>query len=194
MPTRWSITAIDDTVGKQLIKEIKDLHVGEYRAYFGGGWGNYYLLLFFPEIWSYELFETYLANPVNPWSKNGFMYSTDYENYEGRKEYAEETAGGYYSVRLASVEKLKEIKRQAQVLALRFITPEYNVPLGVWVTREAARKALQNRPIEFSSKELMLKYAEELIKRKFNFDLNLLLDKSLLLKNLKQQPKLTKFF
>ena len=194
VPTRWSITAIDDTVGKQLIKEIKDLHVGEYRAYFGGGWGNYYLLLFFPEIWSYELFETYLANPVNPWSKNGFMYSTDYENYEGRKEYAEETAGGYYSVRLASVEKLKEIKRQAQVLALRFITPEYNVPLGVWVTREAARKALQNRPIEFSSKELMLKYAEELIKRKFNFDLNLLLDKSLLLKNLKQQPKLTKFF
>src|SRR3989344_2515504 len=103
-PTRWSITAVDDTVGKQLIKEIKDLPVGEYRAYFGGGWGNYYLLLFFPEIWSYELFETYLASPVNPWSKNGYIYSNDYEGHEGRKTYAEETAGGYYACRLPVLE------------------------------------------------------------------------------------------
>ena len=26
VPTRWSITAVDDTVGKQLLKEVKDLH------------------------------------------------------------------------------------------------------------------------------------------------------------------------
>src|SRR3989338_10463311 len=67
VPTRWSITAIDDTLGKQLIREVKDLPTGEYAAYFGGGWGNYYLLLFFPEVWSYELFETYLDQAVNPW-------------------------------------------------------------------------------------------------------------------------------
>src|SRR3989344_3568478 len=119
-PTRWSITAVDDTVGKQLIKEIKDFPVGEYITYFGGGWGNYYLLLFFPEIWSYELFETYLASPVNPWSKNGYLYSTDYESYEGRKEYAEETAGGYYACRISVLEKMKELKRQGSCLALRF--------------------------------------------------------------------------
>src|SRR3989344_4376244 len=56
VPTRWSITAVDDTIGKQLIKEIKNFPAGECRAYFGGGWGNYYLLLYFPEVWSYELF------------------------------------------------------------------------------------------------------------------------------------------
>ena len=75
VPTRWSITATDDTVGKQLIKEIKDFPVGEYQAYFGGEWGNYYLILTFPEVWSYELFESYLKLKKNPWSKMGFPYS-----------------------------------------------------------------------------------------------------------------------
>ena len=56
VPTRWSITATDDTIGKQLIQEIKEYSTGEYLVYFGGGWENYYLLLFFPEVWSYELF------------------------------------------------------------------------------------------------------------------------------------------
>ncbi|MFH0701412.1 MAG: hypothetical protein V2A62_03165, partial [Candidatus Woesearchaeota archaeon] len=56
VPTRWSITAVDDTVGKQLITEVKDFPPGEYQVFFGGNWGNYYLILFFPEVWSYELF------------------------------------------------------------------------------------------------------------------------------------------
>ncbi len=193
VPTRWSLTAVDDTIGKQLISEIKDFLVGEYQAYFGGGWGNYYLILFFPEIWSFELFETYLASPVNPWSKNGYMYSTDYEGYEGRKNYAEETAGGYYACRLPILEKMKELKRQGSCLALRFITPEYNVPLGVWVCREAARKSLQEKPISFSDQSLMVTYAEELIKRKFGFDLNLLLKGSKSLQNRKQQKRLSEF-
>ena len=193
VPTRWSITAVDDTIGKQLINEIKDFPLGEYCVYFGGGWGNYYLLLFFPEVWSYELFETYLANSVNPWSRNGYMYSTDYENYEGRKEYAEETAGGYYACRISILEKMKELKRQESCLALRFITPEYNIPLGVWVCREATRKSLQERPLTFADQSLMLRYAEELIKRKFGFDINLLLKESKLLKFKQEQKKLFEF-
>ncbi len=193
VPTRWSITAVDDTIGKQLIAEIKEFSGGEYCAHFGGGWGNYYLLLFFPEVWSFELFETYLTDSVNPWSKNGYIYSTDYESYEGRKEYAEETAGGYYACRLPVLEKMKELKRQGSCLALRFITPEYNAPLGVWVCREAARKSLQEKPIAFADQSLMMKYAEELIKRKFGFDINLLLKESRLLKNKKEQKKLFEF-
>ena len=193
VPTRFSITAVDSTIGKQLIQEIKDFPVGEYRAYFGGNWGNYYLILHFPEVWSYELFETYLTSPVNPWSKNGYMYSTDYESYEGRKEYAEETAGGYYACRLAILEKMKELKQQGSCLALRFITPEYDIPLGVWVCREATRKSLQEKPLTFADQGLMMKYAEELIKRKFGFDINFLLKESKLLKVKKEQKKLFEF-
>ncbi len=193
VPTRWSITAVDSTVSNNLIKEIKDLPVGEYMAYFGGSWGNYYLLLFFPEVWSYELFETYLNKEVNPWSKSGYAYSTDYESYAGRKNYAEETAGGYYACRLPVLEKMKLLKRQHSCLALRFITPEYNVPLGVWVCREATRKSLVNQPIKFSSGELMMKYASLLINKTFGFNLSLLLNESKLLKYKKMQKKLSEF-
>jgi DNA repair protein NreA len=193
VPTRWSITAVDDTVGKQMIKEVKDYSVGDFQAYFGGGWGNYYLILFFPEVWSYELFETYLDRKVNPWSKRGFAYSTDYEGYVGRKTYAEETAGGYYACRLPILDKLKENRRQASCLALRFITSEYNVPLGVWVCREASRKSLAEKPITFASEELMLQYARLLIDKKFGFNVHVLLGESKLLHFKKSQTKLAHY-
>lgn len=193
VPTRWSITAVDDTIGRELIKEIKDYPLGEYRLHLGGFWGNYYLFLFFPEVWSYELFETYLARSINPWSKNGHIYSTDYEGYEGRKTYAEETAGGYYACRLTVLEKMKEVKRQGSCLALRIITSEYNVPLGVWVCREAARKSLQERAITFTDQGLMMKYAQELIKNKLGLEINLLLKESKLLKVKREQRKISEF-
>lgn len=192
VPTRFSITAVDDLIGKQLISNIKNYPVSNYLAYFGGYLGNYFLILFFPEIWSYELFETYM--PQASWNINNKMeYTTDYENYYGRKNYAESCIGGYYSNRLGIAEKLTKSKRQASVLALRFITGEYAVPLGVWCVREATRKALKNKPIEFASKELMLNYAKILIKRKFNFDLDKILKNSILLKNMRQQTKLARF-
>jgi len=186
VPTRWSITATDDALGKYLLKKIKDHNQINCSAFFGGYLGNYYLILSFPEVWSYELFETHIRNPQH--------YMTDYEPYEGRKYYAQNTAGGYYTVRLAILEKLNQIKKQGSCLALRFITGDYTLPLGVWVTREAARKTMNSKPIEFSDRELMLTYAEKLIKKKFDIDLNILLDKSILLRKIKTQSKLTKFF
>ncbi len=186
VPTRWSITATDDTLGKHLINKIKGHNeINEYSAFFDGYLGNYYLILCFPEVWSYELFEMHVSNPSH--------FTSDYEPYGGRRYYAENTAGGYYTVRLAILEKLNEIKKQSSVLALRFITGDYTLPLGVWVTRESARKSMASKPIEFSSKELMLEYAKKLAKRKFNFDLNGILGQSILLKNIRQQAKLAGF-
>jgi len=192
VPTRWSITATDDIIGKNLINEIKNYNeISSYCSFFGSYLGNYYLILMFPEIWSYELFETYVPSNWN-FSK-ALRYSTDYESYDGRKNYAGTTAGGYYTVRLAILEKLKQMKKQASVLALRFITDEYAMPLGVWVTREAARKAMNGKPIEFSSRELMLEYARKLVKRRFNYNADYLLGASRLLKSIKQQKKLAQF-
>ncbi|HIH12064.1 TPA: hypothetical protein HA241_07790 [Candidatus Woesearchaeota archaeon] len=193
VPTRWSITAVDDTIGKKLIAEIKEFPCGEFSFFAGGGWGNYYFFLFFPTPWSYELFETYLNKEVNPWSKDGFAYSTDYENYHERKTYAEETAGGYYAARLPVAEKMKELKRQYSCLALRFITPEYTTPLGVWVCREASRKSLAQKPLIFASQELLLQYAKEYVLRKFGFNLDSLLHESRLLKQQREQKTLLNF-
>jgi DNA repair protein NreA len=186
VPTRWSITATDDTLGKHLLNEVKKYNeISNYSAFFGSYLGNYYLILCFPEVWSYELFETLVSNPTNS--------MTDYEPFEGRKYYANETAGGYYTARLAILEKLREMKKQGSVLALRFVTGDYTLPLGVFVTREAARKALRSKPIEFSSKDLMLKYVQILIKKKFRVNIDQILEKSVLLKTMQQQSKLAEF-
>jgi len=193
VPTRWSITAVDDNIGKNIIEEIKNFSETNYYAYFGNYLGNYYLILTFPEKWSYELFETYL--PKASWNQSEKInFTTDYEGYDGRKGYADNTVGGYYAARLPILEKLKKDKKQGTVLALRFITGDYAVPLGVWVCRESVRKTVNNKPIEFSSRELMLNYAKILVKKKFGIDLDKIINKSKILENLKNQTKLQSFF
>ena len=184
----------------------------DYCVFEGNYLGNYFLILAFPEVWSYELFEM-LSHPATCretqviWSERGASYSqqgdshlggiprytTDYEPYEGRKKYAEQTAGGFYATRLAIVEQLKARKRQASVLTLRFITDEYEVPLGVFVVREAVRKAMNNPPLQFASKELMLTYATLVARKRFNIQLDYLLKRSILLNAIKQQTKLKQF-
>jgi hypothetical protein len=94
---------------------------------------------------------------------------------------------------MAIVEHLHKMKKQGSCLAVRIITGEYAVPLGVWVTTETTRKALNNKPIEFSNMKLMLKYAKLLMKKKFGFDLDNILKNSILLGNMRQQSKLTQF-
>ncbi|MBN2458506.1 hypothetical protein JXB31_05235 [Candidatus Woesearchaeota archaeon] len=184
VPTRWSITAVDDMLAKRLHDEIVDYEsVDDWLAFFGSYLGNYYLVMMIPDVWCYELFET---------TPDSSEFMTDHEGYYGRKDYAESCAGGYYSVRLAVLEKLKSMKRQAGVLVLRVITGEYAVPLGVWVTREAARKALSEKPLRFSSLELLLKYAKALCKKKFGMEAKLL-DSSKVLKEVTQQRKLGEF-
>lgn len=192
VPTRWSITAVDDALAKRIIKQVKEYDLYDYAAFFGGYLGNYYIALFFPEVWSYELFETYVGRST--WhDSEGVTIMSDYEGYDGRKTYASNTAGGYYAARLPVLEHLKKIQRQASVLLLRFITGEYYAPLGVWVVREAVRKTLSKKPVIFDSKELMLRYAKVLVKKKFGLNTELILRKSVLLNNLKIQRKLSEY-
>ncbi|MBS3136377.1 hypothetical protein J4401_05460 [Candidatus Woesearchaeota archaeon] len=182
VPSRWSITASDDTIGKNLIQGIKENSIAEHQMYYGSYLGNHYFMLFFSGAWKYELFEAFIgSSTINP------DYMTDYEPYDGRKKYAEQCAGGYYSVRLAIAEKLKEMKKQASAIAVRIITKEYNTPLGVWVTREASRKALSARPLTFGSKELMLQYLASFLQSKFGCVISGMLSKSRLLQELKQK-------
>ncbi|MBI3051610.1 hypothetical protein HYY74_04070 [Candidatus Woesearchaeota archaeon] len=186
VPTRFAITATDDMIGKQLIAGVKDFQeIGSHLAFFGGYLGNYYLVMLFPDVWSYELFEAYARADD---------FSTDYESYAGRKTYAESCAGGYYAARLGVLELLKSMKRQASVLVVRMITDEYQLPLGVWVVREAVRKAAAEKPIEFSSGDLMLKYADAVVSRKFGYaHFSRILSSSLLLRS-RSQMKLGGFF
>ena len=184
VPTRWSITAVDDQLGKKLIEDVRYYNEMDYNAYFVSHLGNYFIVLTFPGAFSYELFEM---------STKSYEFMTDYENHTGRKQYAHITAGGYYASRLAVLEHFKKIKKKAQVLVLRLITDEYWAPLGVWVVREAVRKAMENKPIQFSSKELMIEYTKKLAHKKFTYDIEKITKHSKILKNLKEQTRLFDF-
>ena len=119
--------------------------------------------------------------------------STDFETYSGRKNYAFNTAGGYYAARLPILEYLNSIKRQAGVLAIRLETPSYWAALGVWVVRESIRKALK-RKMEFRSKEELIDSAKKISKIKYNFDSEEMINRSRLLRQIKNQKNLGEWF
>ena len=146
----------------------------------------------FPEFWRYELFEGYLPRSLwNPYQE--IKFATDDESYFGRKNYAGFTEGGYYASGLGLLEHLAKIKKQASSLMIRFETPEYDMPLGVFVVRNAARKTLANNPLIFESKEQLLEKTKELIRMKFNYNIENIFKQSKLLKSL-EQLKLNHFF
>lgn len=193
VPTRWAITAVDDTIGKEMIDEIKQYEKIQPTLMFAGYLGNYYLIMMLEDVWQYELFETYMPNAS--WNQDSeIQYTTDFEGYEGRHDYAENCAGGYYAARLPIIQFLKEEKKQATALVIRVITGEYSCPLGVWVVREATRKALQSKKHTFEKYEQMIEYGRFILKKKFNIDIDIMLKESKIYKNAKSQIKLTKFF
>lgn len=193
VPTRWSITATDDVLGKKIISQIKNYKCLEnYELFFGEYLGNQYIILLFPNVWGYELFELYL--PGSSWNPSERVKaSTDYENYAGRKNYAFATAGGYYATRLPILKYLNEIKRQASVLVIRIETPSYWASLGVWVVRESVRKALKNK-MKFDSRKELLESAKKISQAKYNFDNSDILRRSQLLKTIKTQKRLVEWF
>ena len=190
VPTRWSITATDDTLGKQVLERVKKYRwVENYELFYGSFLGNHYIIMLFPSVWSYELFEMYL--PGSSWNPtSNVRASTDFEPFSGRKEYAYATAGGYYASRLPILQYLDSIKRQAGVLAIRIETPSYWAALGVWVCRESARKCMNKEPLEFSSEEEFLESAKKISMIKFGFDNSDLLKRSKLLEQIRTQRSL----
>jgi hypothetical protein len=159
VPTKWSITAVDDSIGKEEIDKVKAFKKGEdYLIKTGQFLGNRFTFIFLKGPWSFELLETW-----NRDAESVFMGSGDYEFYNGRKEYVKNTAGAYYAVRLAVLEKLLELKEQYSVLVVREILPEYFVPLGVWVVREGARKALEGESLPAQDLQTALAIAKSKI-------------------------------
>lgn len=149
VPTRWSITAVDDIIGAWLrdnfVKEKS--FINEHRAYLLEAYGNKWAIIMIPGPWRYESIEAWY--PGTTWNPNGESIAVveDYEEHWGRRGYAS-MGGCYYAARLAVLEKLKEEGSQATVLVLREIHKDSLLPLGVWMVRESVRAALRGRPIK----------------------------------------------
>ncbi|MFB6130922.1 MAG: DNA repair protein NreA [Salinigranum sp.] len=143
VPTRWSITAVDDTVGQFLRGTIRDEpSVDGVEIWRNEYLGNAFWVVLAPGNWEFELVEMKSPGSVwNPDPEAGVHLGSDREGYEGRSGYVEETAGAYHASRLGVLEHLADRGRQAKVLVLRHVSDEYWGPVGVWQIRESVRNA-----------------------------------------------------
>jgi hypothetical protein len=181
VPTRWSITAVDDTLSKNQLKELKFFPtLDSYQVFSADYLGNHYVFLLLPDYFSFEVIELSLKS-FNTWH--------DHESFFARKKYATSVTGAYYANRLALTEHLTKIKRQASCIVMREIRPSYYAPLGVGILRQTSREAFTKKPFITNT----LQEALEHIRKLFSAPLNNYTDKSVILKNFKKQSRLADF-
>lgn len=158
VPTRWSITAVDDIVSKSLVRRVRDLpELSEVLVYTRQYMQNLFIALLLPGVWSYEWIEAWF--PGSTWNPSGRTVAIggDYEGPMGKSEYAL-TGGCYYAARLAVAEHLlHRLRRQATVVLYREIYEGFNIPIGVWFVRENVRKLFEGKPRRFDSLEEVLR-------------------------------------
>lgn len=167
VPTRWSITATDDMIGKELIPKLRQFtSIDQIEVRQGNILGNYYTVILLPGNYNFENIESWF--PGNIFSINseepniiidreGFISR---EIYRGKSTYSKQ-AGGYYAARLPILEHLVSRKRQARILSIREITPEYLIPVGVWEVREGIRLTCSKSPIIFNYKQEILEFLND---------------------------------
>ena len=190
VPTRWSITAVDDIISKSLVEKVKTFpEINEYRVYESVYLDNVFEVLMIPAQWSYESMEAWYPGTVwNPSGSNVAIYS-DWEGYNGRTTYAQ-IGGCYYSARLAVCELLQKEGRQATAIVLREARPGYIMPIGVWQVRENVRNAMRQKPYTFKSLAESLQF----ISGKFEIPLQRWIIQSELIKKALFQRKISDYF
>ncbi|MFA5050431.1 MAG: Nre family DNA repair protein [Candidatus Micrarchaeia archaeon] len=152
VPTRWSITATDDLLGKKLLEKIREYEpINEFFVFSNEFLENHFEILLMPGNFEFENFESW--NPKSIWAAGAkeAVISEEYEGYFGRTRYADKQVGGYYASRIGILEYLNSIRRQARVVVFREIKEGYIVPVGVWEVRENVRNALKNKGKKFQT-------------------------------------------
>ncbi|NQS77481.1 MAG: hypothetical protein HQQ74_01970 [Methanoculleus bourgensis] len=144
VPTRWAITAVDDSVSTRLKKKIARYQpLSGIEVFSASLYGNHIVCLLMPGDWRFEMIEVWGTRSL--WGGEGETIMQDGESLT--KSGYSPLAGAYYSARLAVAEYLERERRSARVLVLRKITDEYWAPLGTWVVREATRNAVRGGKI-----------------------------------------------
>ena len=157
VPTRWSITAVDDMLSRNIIRSIRRYPpINDVLLFYRRYAKNLFIAILVPGPWSFEWMEAWFPNTV--WNRSSRVsIEGDWEFLKPRREYAS-IGGCYYATRLAVCEYLNRIRRQATVIVLREIYEGFDIPLGVWFVRENVRRLFDSRPIKLESLEEALAY------------------------------------
>lgn len=192
VPTRWAITATDDTISKKLIARIKTFpELGEFLLHESSYLGNTFYIILAPRPWCYEMMECWAPHSI--WRMfdrdKDYVIMQDHEMADGRTTYASNITGAYYSARLGVCEQLVASRRQAAAIVIREVNEQYLMPLGVWVIRQAVRDAMARKPTRYSSFKEIFAY----LKPKLQVPLTNWLHKSQLLPYIRSQTTLESF-
>jgi len=143
VPTKWAITAVDDTLSARMKKTIAAFPpLDGIQLFFSELFGNRIACILVPGDWKYEMIEKWGKNTL--WGGDQDIIVQDREGMK-KKGYSP-ISGAYYSARLAVCEYLIRVRRSARVILVRSISSDYWAPLGTWVIREAARRAMAQSP------------------------------------------------
>ncbi len=142
VPTEWSITAVDDILGKRLLQQVRDSPwVPDYEVYSATGLANTVTILLFPQAFMFEGMEAWnLSSNPTP--------IHDHEFTKGRKTYPDEIGGAYHATKNPVLEHLAARHRQAGAIVFMEVYDEW-IPLGVFRYRELARAALAKPAARF---------------------------------------------
>ncbi|MEM4667295.1 MAG: Nre family DNA repair protein [Thermofilum sp.] len=185
VPTRWSITAVDDILSRHLLRQVRRFEQLDSYLFFERRFAdNTFVAILAPGSWSYEWIEAWF--PHTTWNP-GIEVSVegDWEGFRGRDSYAS-LGGCYYAARLATAEYLVKVRRQATAILLREIYEGFFLPIGVWFVRENIRELFRSQPERYSS----LREVLERLSRSTRLPLSTWLKASRLLRDMLLQRKL----
>lgn len=188
VPTRWSITAVDDIIGKRILEKIKLFPwIKDFEVFSEDYNGNHFEILILPGHFEFEVIEVSFAGSL--WAGDTTKICHDYESFFKRKTYASEVVGAYYADRLATTEYLERIGKQGKIIVFHEEREEYYAPLGVGIIREAIRRAMKKQPNRFSS----LNEALELMKTRVKLDWKDYMERCKIIKDYGKQKSLFEF-
>ncbi len=190
VPTRWAITATDDIIYRKEIAKIKTYEpINRFYLYESHLFDNHFYIIFMPDVWGFELIEAWAPGSV--WYSGTQTYLiNDWEGYNGRKGYAENVGGSYYAARIAVIEHLLKIRKQARIVIFREVHEGYYIPLGVWQVRENVRKALERKGERFGSLREIFDY----LRPKLRIPLERWTSKSELIRERVNQRRISEWF
>ncbi|HJJ35894.1 MAG TPA: hypothetical protein O0X27_01815 [Methanocorpusculum sp.] len=186
VPTRWAITATDDMLCSSYKKEIARMPaLSEFEVYSATLHGNTLCFILIPaNDWRFEMLERWQKHSL--WADEEESVIVDHEFGMTKRDYSP-IGGAYYAARLAVLEHLRNAGKCARVICLRDISGDYWAPLGVWVIREAAHKALNSVPVKVASLQDAINVAS------FNLGTRFWIPRIEMIRDMRQQKTLFDF-
>lgn len=144
VPTRWSVTAVDQIVGNNLLLTVKSRpSISEVLVFYSEYMYNKYIVVLAPGNYRGLWIEVWHPSSVfNPGSVAEYLVVEEYAL--GKYTYMD---GGYIAARTSVAEYLYKIGKQAKVAILREIQPQYIYPVGSWQIRLNVKNALEKGPV-----------------------------------------------